>query len=647
MRSPKQLRYIHLLAVGASVFLGLAILGDLLGVLRHVEAPWMFGGWITLSPSVQESMVVWVAWGACLLISICPSIAALALRKTRPEPIVALVFFIFPLLSLLITLVSRYVGATLLVGSGFLVGYVVTSRSRTSLGIDYSSAQRLVCTVVFGCLALTAAGGVISVLLWQAGAFFALSSSFGRSVTDVLLSVFAVALKAFYLAEPLLTALFLTIALVAIVVLFMEPVRRLAGLFVKLVAKERFTRNDVRVPQYESEIHSWLAYLTLAGAFGLAIAVTVYPILQLHWPGGADFPWYASKLRLIGSLQDVVSFLRGDRGLFLLLLSLTGTAMSVSSAGDVVRFAPAALSVLLALSTFLLVREGTDRLWVSTFAALLSVVSVQTSLGMYAGILANWFALSIVNFTFAMVIRSVRLRSPLAAVGSIVLSLVLLTGYAYAWAVAVVELLLALIGSLTAFRASDSNEWKYDVGILSGVIIGIVLVPLTFASFAAAPLGLPPETLDPSTWLALGWKYAQAAGGETIGSMLSALEFSLADSRMELPFVALLSVLGLLDHAPKTRSFARIIATMVLVPFAIELVPNAASYFPLRGLYMIPLYMLAALGAESVIRRVSEQESSWKIPTGLAFAGAFAAYLFLSQLGYTLMMFGLPLLPLP
>jgi hypothetical protein len=647
MRSPKQLRYFHLLAAGASVFLGLDILGDLLGVLRHVEVPWMFGGWVTLSPSAQEWVAVWVAWGACLLISTSPSIAALAHRKTRPEPIVVLAFFISPLLSLLITLVSPHVGATLLVGSGFLVGYVVTSRSRTLLGIDYSSAQRLVCTVVFGLFALTAAAGVICVLLWQAGAFLSLSSSLGRSLTDVLLGVFAVDLKAFYLAEPLLTALFLTIALVAIVVLFMDPARRLVGLFVKLVAKERFTRDDVHVPQYESEIRSWLAYLTLAGAFGLAIAVTVYPILQLHWPGGADFPWYASNLRLIGSLLDVVSFLRGDRGLFLLLLSLTGTAMGVS-AGDVVRFAPAVLSVLLALSTFLLVREGTGRLWVSSFAALLSVVSVQTTLGMYGGILANWFALSIVNFTFAMVIRSVRLRSPLAAVGSIVLSLVLLTGYAYAWVVAVVELLLALIGSLTAFRASHSNEWKYDVGIISGVILGIVLVPFVFASIAATPLvGLRLEILDPNTWFALGWRYALAAGGQTIGSMLSALEFSLAESWMELPFVALLSVLGLLDHAPRTRCFTGIIAAMVLVPFAIELVPNAPSYYPLRGLYLIPLYMLAALGAESVIRRVNEQESSWKIRTGLAFAGAFAAYLFLSQLGYTLMMFGLPLLPLP
>jgi hypothetical protein len=84
---------------------------------------------------------------------------------------------------------------------------------------------------------------------------------------------------------------------------------------------------------------------------------------------------------------------------------------------------------------------------------------------------------------------------------------------------------------------------------------------------------------------------------------------------------------------------------MVLVPLAIELVPNAPSYFPLRGLYLIPLYMLGALGAESAIRRVNGGESVWKLRSTLAFT--FTAYVILSQLGYTLRMFGLPLLPLP
>ena len=643
--SPKQLCYVTVMATGISTYLGLTILEDSLAVLQHVEVPWMFGGWVRLSPSIQESTAQWVAWGVCLLILMWQSIVVLARRRTRPEPIVVLTFLILPSLSLLITFMSPRVGATLLVGSGFFVAYTVTSRSRTFLGIDPGLARRLVCAVVFTLLALAAAGGVICVLLWQAGAFFAPSSSIGETVTDALLWMLAADLKGFYLAQPLLTAIFLTTAFAAMLALFREPARRLAEPFVKLLRKEGGTMLGVPVSPRESDAHSSLAWLTLLGALGLGIAATVYLVLQLHYIG-ADFPWYVDKLSSVGSFPDVVAFLNGDRGLFLLLLfaARTVTGLSVE---DVVRFAPAMLSVLLASSTFFLVREGTGRLWVSSFAAVLSVVSAQTTLGMYAGIIANWFALSIANFTFAMIIRSIRLRSLLAAVGSIVLSLVLLAGYAHLWVVAIVELLFGLVGLIAALGAPDYSDWKYDVGILSGIILGIVLVPLVFISAGRPSLGLSPEALDPGTWFALGWRYVQAAKGETIGSVVSALEFSMAESRMQLPFAALLSILGLLDHAPRTRSFTKVIATMVLIPLAIEVVPNAPSYFPLRGLYLIPLYMLVALGAESVIRRVNGRESAWKSPSGLAFTGAFTAYVFLSQLSYMLRMFGLPLLPPP
>ena len=571
-----------------------------------------------------------------MLISISPAIAAFARTRIRPEPIVVLAFLIFPLLSLPVMFTSPHVGASLLVGSGFLVAYAVTSRSRTLLGIEPSCARRLVFGVVFTLLTLTAAGGVTCVLLWQAGVLFA-SMSGNQTVADVLLTIMATDLKAFYLAQPLLTATFLAIALAAIVALFREPARRLSEPFLRLLTKEKGRGDDARAPQRRSGTHASLAYLTLIGALGLGIATTIYPLLQLHWPGGADFSWYMMNLRPIHSLSDVVSLLRGDRGLFLVLLSLTGTIIGASRQ-DLISFAPAMLSVLLALSTFFLVKEGTGRLWVSSFAAVLSVVSAQTTLGMYGGIIANWFALSVANLMSAMIIRSIRLRSPVMAIGSIALSLALLTGYAYLWVVAVVELLLALVGSIAAFGTYNGREWKYDVGILSTVIVSIVLIPIVLLS------SLGP---DPTLLFALGLRYVQAAGGQTIGSAVSTLESSLAESRMMLPFVALLSILGLLDHAPQTRCFTKIIAAMVLVPLAIELVSNASSYFPLRGLYLIPLYVLAALGAENIICRVNGHVSPWKIRGGLAFAGMFGAYLFLSQLRYTLMMFGLPLLPSP
>jgi hypothetical protein len=645
MGSGGRLQYAPLLAVGASVFLSVNILGDILGILRHVEVPWMFGGWVRLGPSLQEWTAQWAAWGACLLISISPAIVAFVRRRSRPEPMVMLTFLVFPSLSLLIACVSQHLGATLLVGSSFLIAYTITSRSQAMLDIEASSARRVVCAVVFSLLALTAGGGVLCVLLWQTGTFFTLTSGIGQILMEILLGTLGADLKAFYLAQPILATIYLTIALAAMVALLSEPARWLAGLLVKSVRKTRPTGVDLQASRHESQAHSSLAYLTLLGALVLGIASTAYPALLLHWTG-ADYPWYVGHLYSIVGLSDAIPFLGGDRGLFLLLL-FSAKAVTGMSAEDVVRFAPSMLAVLLALSSFLLVREGTGRLWVSSFAAVLSVVSAQTTLGMYGGIIANWFALAVANFTFAMIIRSIRLRSLPPALGSLGLSLVLLAGYAYLWVVAVVELLLALVGVIAAFRAYDVNDWRHDVGILFGLTLGIVLIPFGLLVVVAPMLGLP-EGLDPSNLLAVGWNYAQAVSGESIGSRLATLSSSLGlgGSHVELPFLALLSILGLLDHSPQTRSFTKIIAAMVLVALAIELVPNAPFYFPLRGLYLMPVYVLGALGAESIIRRVNGKELTWKTSGGLAFAGMFAAYIFLSQLGYTLRMFGLPLLHL-
>jgi hypothetical protein len=49
---------------------------------------------------------------------------------------------------------------------------------------------------------------------------------------------------------------------------------------------------------------------------------------------------------------------------------------------------------------------------------------------MSAFIITNWFALSLANFTFALIVRSVRRRSAITALGSLAVALALLASYA-------------------------------------------------------------------------------------------------------------------------------------------------------------------------------------------------------------------------
>jgi hypothetical protein len=649
IRPQKQLRYVPLMAAGVLVFLGLVFLGDLLGLLWHIRT---FVWWIRLNPSVLGPTTDWFVWAAGFLISICPGVVALARRNLKSDPVVVLTSVVFPVFSFATMGWSYFVGATLLVGSGFLAAYTLVSRSPSLLGIDSGLALRVVSAEVFGLLALISAGGVVSVLLWGRDFFLAMVSGSTLEPMDVWLSMLAVDLEVFYLARPLLSAILITLAVAAMVALFREPLQRLARPFYGLLVKE--------LPHDESHAQSSLAstsggeklpwrflpYLVLLVSLALGVSITLYPYLVagVNEVLGVDSWFYIENLRSMNSLRDALPLLQTPRTIFIVLLFFV-KVMTDLSAEWVVRLMPAVLSVLLALSAFALVREGTGRPWVAAFAALLSVVSAQTALGMSAGIINNWFALSVANFMFALIVRSIRLQSKLAAVGALAVSLVLLASYAFLWVVVIAELVLILAASILAFWFVARRVWRIEVGFLSVVLSGSVLIPIALLFAVVSLLGFRAQGIDPTLWFTSASGYLTQLQPQLLGSVWGVLEeaFDFAGNRIDLPFLTLLSVVGLLDCGSQRRSFSRIVTAAVLVPIlltAIISTSSASPYTPMwltwRGIYVIPLYVTGALGAESIVRRVNGQSSPWKSPSRLAFAGTFTSYIFLSHLSCSL-----------
>jgi len=632
-----------LLAASLLLYLGLVMLGGLTGLLWHMR--W-YRWWIVLNPSLLDPTWDWVIWGASLLVMISPSVLQFARTRAKPDVVSALAFFVLPLLSLVVTGRSYFVGATLLVGSGFLAAYTLVSRSRRYVGIETGTAARFVCAGVFAFLTVTAAGGVIAVLLCRFGAFAALTSgSSFLTTTDTWLKMLAIDMEFFFIARPLLLGMFIVFFVASIAALFMEPLQALARRVSRRLMRGKYVWEDHVFPDFASPkgaIPFWnvLPYVILAGSAGLGAALTLYPYAVAHFPGvlGSDAWFYMRALSSISKPEQAILLFQQDRGLFIVLLVLIRAVTGLSPEW-VVRLMPAALSVLLALSSFALVKEGTGSSWISALTALLSVVSSQTTVGMSAGIITNWFAFSVANFTFALIFRSVRLHSRLAAAGSIVLAFVLLASYAYMWVIFLAELVLILFASLVSFREVGRGILTYDVKIVGAILLGAIVIPIGFVFLAASPfVGFRPEGLNSSYWLALGWnRLVQAITPQTLNSALPALDyaFDYGGNRLDLPFLTLLSIIGLLGCRFKGRLFMSAVAAMTLIPVvATVITPDIDLTW--RGLYMIPLYLTGALGAASVIRRVNGQESPLKSPDRLAFAGTFVAYLFLSHLGYWL-----------
>jgi hypothetical protein len=436
----KRLRYVPLLAAGVVVFLGLVFLGGLTGLLWHTRT---FDWWVKLNPSVLGPTADWIVWGVCFLLTLYPAVVALVRRRVTPELGVVLTSLIFPSLSLITMAFSYSVGTILLVGSGFLAGHMLISRSPSLLSVEAGSALRMVSAEVFGFLSIVAAGGVISVLLWREDFFLALVSGSSLEPMDIWLSMLTVDLEAFYLARPLLSAVLIMLAAVAIVSLFGESLERITNCLSRRLTRGRDSTDRLVhtiSARSRSFFEDWFPYMILVGSMILGVAMTMYPYLFAGYNAvlGSDSRFYIEELRSMRTWADAAPLLPEGRALFILLLFLMHIATGMS-AEWVVRLMPAILSVLLALSTFVLAKEGTGRLWLAAFASVLSVISAQTALGMAAGIITNWFALSIANFMFALIIRSVRLHSGVAAAGSLLLSLVLMGSYSNLWVFAIAE----------------------------------------------------------------------------------------------------------------------------------------------------------------------------------------------------------------
>lgn len=123
----------------------------------------------------------------------------------------------------------------------------------------------------------------------------------------------------------------------------------------------------------------------------------------------------------------------GDRPvslLFILGIAQAAQAMGISNAID---YIPTILAPLLVLSVFFMTREMTLNFRASLFAALLTTMSFQILIGIYAGYYANWLALIIGYSSIGFLFRYLRDPSKADLVIFSLLIVTLLFVHVYTW----------------------------------------------------------------------------------------------------------------------------------------------------------------------------------------------------------------------
>jgi hypothetical protein len=282
-----------------------------------------------------------------------------------------------------------------------------------------------------------------------------------------------------------------------------ESLRVELGLFDKI--RERIAHNKIRQqlviektkledPKYAPNI-LYNSKVMLSLALVISAIFAVYPYLPTINP---DFTWvsvddfnYQQFLKqvheqdsLAGKVGKAFEVSSGDRPLTMLLMDAFKSAFNLDYV-FAVRFFPIFLGPLLVFAAYYFVKHGTANAHVASYAALLTAVSHQVIVGMYAGFFANWLGLVAFYLALAMIGRfwsRPNVFNLFLVLGHSLLSFLL---YIYVDVYFLLTLCIFLVVSLVVFRHEPATRKKIILLSLIFAVYAIVFViRISFGSFS-------------------------------------------------------------------------------------------------------------------------------------------------------------------
>jgi hypothetical protein len=264
----------------------------------------------------------------------------------------------------------------------------------------------------------------------------------------------------------------------------------------------------------------------------------------------------------------------------------------------------------------------------ASFAALLSVVSSATAIGLGAAIFANWFALALVNLFLALLLRAQMVRSVPAVVLASAFSLLVLIAHPVAWGAVMAMIAIQALGILLA-AGHKPSELKDAVPLVAVVLLDALFLYLASTQIATVRMELHAAV-------------SESLSAINITNVTNLVEFldstiNYARNRLDAAVLVVFSIIGIADTSLLPRPFRRILGSMMIVPlFFTVLAPNLSWAW--RGLYFFPTYLGAALGARSILLRANASLiGSRREPIlSFVFSSSLMGYIFFSSLAWTL-----------
>ena len=347
--------------------------------------------------------------------------------------------------------------------------------------------------------------------------------------------------------------------------------------------------------------------LLLLVAVLVSLVVALSPYASGSMLRGVDTRTYYNELSSIQSLANSVALIRFDYKALVLLPFYIMEVITGWSPYFVIIAGPAVLAALLVIVSYLLVL-GVTRDWLAAgFSGILAAASFQVTVGLFAGIFANFLAVSFVAVMFYL------LSTPLSkfrATLMILASYAVLLAHVWTWAIAMGSVgVSAILVGLLWLADRKASALRNSVAAHSLLMLCGFLPVMT--AYLASYLNLFSPGIA-SSLTNLLTNALQSEGGSVNSSHLGTIIMSLlwlsatmiryVGAIFAYPLTLFLTILGLIFLAKtNVRAVGPFVGLSVVTSVSMLLL---TSEYQWRLLYLIPFQALAALGMIALLRAV-------------------------------------------
>jgi len=418
---------------------------------------------------------------------------------------------------------------------------------------------------------------------------------------DAILRMFSLELQVFSVGyqfvEYILLILLFAWAWVPISEIAASSVRRILNGHAASTTPDRNAVRHVRQEAGSPSLSKWLPRFGAVLVCALGIYLIQFPYQFNSEPLGVDAIFYVRTLLRTSNLDQLFTLMfKEPRAPYIALLYIAKNLTGMTPQATVI-VGPAILLVLLGAAAYLFVAVAFRDERLAFLASVLSVFSVQTTVGIYAGIYANWLALVEVALFYCFMIRWIRRGSRGDFIIAILMSLLILVTHVWTWGLLIAYLAcqaFLVFASRSFLKGSSAKRELESTLTISAVSAALVVALLLGASSLPNVSGVGSAILTAPTFLGS----LQFSNITEVQHSLRVTLTTYSPGFLANSWLYALAILGAWEARKYGGTFQRIIFSWLAVSSILTILLDTTYQW--RVLFTVPYYVAASLGIGSI-----------------------------------------------